>query len=54
MEGSEGKERDFDMGNLVLLRNPHTESSDMLESKWDGPYVITEKTRLGAYRLVDP
>jgi hypothetical protein len=26
----------------------------MLESKWEGPYVIIEKTRPGAYRLVDP
>jgi hypothetical protein len=47
------KKRDFDVGNLVLLRSPHTESSGKLESKWEGPYVIIEKTRPWAYRLVD-
>jgi hypothetical protein len=48
------KQRDFDVGNLVLLRSPHTESSDKLESKWEGPYVIIKMTRLGAYRLTYP
>jgi hypothetical protein len=48
------KKRDFDIGNLVLLRSPRTESSDKLNSKWEGPYVIIEKTRLGTYHLVDP
>jgi hypothetical protein len=28
------KKRDFDMGNLVLLQSPHTESSGRLKSKW--------------------
>jgi hypothetical protein len=28
------KKRDFDMGNLVLLRSLRTESSGRLESKW--------------------
>jgi hypothetical protein len=27
------KKREFDVGNLVLLRSPHTESSGKLESK---------------------
>jgi hypothetical protein len=48
------KKREFDVGNLVLLWSHRTESSDKLESKWDGPYVIVEKTRLGAYHLMDP
>jgi hypothetical protein len=47
------KKRDFNVGNLVLLRSPRTESSDKLESKWEGPYLIIEKTRPGPYRLVD-
>jgi hypothetical protein len=46
--------RDFDVGNLVLLQSPHTESSGKLESKWEGPYMIIEKTRLWAYYLTDP
>jgi hypothetical protein len=48
------KKRDFDVGNLVLLQSPRTESSGKLESKWERPYVIIEKTRPGAYRLMDP
>jgi hypothetical protein len=48
------KKRDFDMGNLVLLRSPHTMSSGKLESKWEGSYVIIEKMRPGAYRITDP
>jgi hypothetical protein len=48
------KKRYFDVGNLVLLRSPRTESSGKLESKWEGPYVIIEKTRPGAYHLTDP
>jgi hypothetical protein len=30
------------------------ESSGKFESKWDGEYVVTKKTRLEAYRLADP
>jgi hypothetical protein len=48
------KKRDFDMGNLVLLRIHCTESSGKLESNWEGPDVIIENTWPGAYHLVDP
>jgi hypothetical protein len=34
------EKRDFDVGNLVLLWSPRTESSIKLESKWEGPYMI--------------
>jgi hypothetical protein len=47
------KKREFDVGNLVLLQSPHTESSEKFESKWKGPYVIIAKTRPGAYHLTD-
>jgi hypothetical protein len=47
------KKRDFDVGNLVLLRSPRTESSGKLESKWEGTYVIIEKTRPRVYHLAD-
>jgi hypothetical protein len=50
---SKVKKRDFNVGNLVLLWSPRTECSDKLESKWEGPYVIIEKTRPRPYRLVD-
>jgi hypothetical protein len=48
------KKRDFDVGNLVPLRSPGIESSGKLKSKWGIPYVVIEKTRLGAYHLTDP
>jgi hypothetical protein len=48
------KTREFDVGDLVLLWNPCIESSSKLESKWEGPYVVIEKTRSGAYHLADP
>jgi hypothetical protein len=48
------KKKDFDVGNLVLLRSPQMERSGKLESNWEGPYVINEKTRPGAYCLADP
>jgi hypothetical protein len=39
------KKREFDVGNLVLLRSPRTESFGKLESIWEVMYVIIEKTR---------
>jgi hypothetical protein len=45
---------EFDIGNLVLLRSPRTVSISKLEAKWIGPYMVTEKSRPGAYRLSDP
>jgi hypothetical protein len=48
------KLREFDISILVLLRSPHTESTGKLEAKWTGPYVVTEESRLGAYRFLDP
>jgi hypothetical protein len=48
------KKREFDVGNLVLLQSPRTESSSNLESKWEGQYVIIKKIRPGAYHLADP
>jgi hypothetical protein len=48
------KLREFEVGNSVLLRSPRSESTDKLEAKWIGLYVVTEKTQLGTYRLSDP
>jgi hypothetical protein len=48
------KKKDYGVGNLVLLWNSRTEGSSKLEPKWEGPYVIIKKTRLGAYHLADP
>jgi hypothetical protein len=51
---SKVKNRDFDVSNLVLLQSPRMESCSKLKSKWEGPYVIIEKTKQGAYHLADP
>jgi hypothetical protein len=48
------KLRELDVGDLVLLRSPHTESSDKLKSKWVGPYMVVEKLRPRVYHLLDP
>jgi hypothetical protein len=48
------KKREFDVGNLVLLRSPRMEISGKLESKWEGSYVIIKKMRPAAYRRADP
>jgi hypothetical protein len=45
------KLREFNIGVLVLFWSPCTESSGKLESKWAGPYVVTEKSRTGVYHL---
>jgi hypothetical protein len=45
---------DFDVGNIVLLRSPHTESTSKFEAKWTRPYIVIEKTWPGAYHLSDP
>jgi hypothetical protein len=45
--------REFNEGDLVLLQGPRTERSRKLESKWVRSYVIMEKLRSGAYRLLD-
>jgi hypothetical protein len=47
------KLREIDVGHQVLLWSYRTESSGKLKSKWAGPYVVTKKSRLGAYRLID-
>jgi hypothetical protein len=51
---SKVKPRAFEVGDLVLLRSPCTESFRKLESKWNRPYVVTETSRLGVYGLSDP
>jgi hypothetical protein len=48
------KKREFDVGNLVILWSPRTESSSKLESSWDIPYIVIEKTRPRGYHLADP
>ena len=47
------KPKEFQPGDLVLLRSPMTEQVGKLESKWRVPYIVTQTSRPGAYRLAD-
>jgi hypothetical protein len=47
------KLKQFKVRNLVLLWSPCMESAGKFEAKWLGPYVVSERTRPGAYRLSD-
>jgi hypothetical protein len=47
------KLREFEVGDLVVLWRPCTESSGKLESKRVRSYVVTEKSGPGAYHLSD-
>jgi hypothetical protein len=47
------KLRELDIGDLVLLQTPPTESFGKLESKWTEPYMVAQKSRPGAYRLLE-
>ena len=45
------KEHELSEGEWVLVRH---ENPQKFESKWFGPYQITEQKALGTYRLQDP
>jgi hypothetical protein len=47
------KLQELDVGNLVLLRSPHTGSTSKLEDKWARSYVVIEKSKSGTYCLSD-
>jgi hypothetical protein len=47
------KQITFDVGDLVLLWSPRIQSLRKLESKWDGPYAVTKKSRPGSYHGSD-
>jgi hypothetical protein len=43
--------KEFDKGDLVLIRTSRTESRGKLEPKWEGPFTVKRKTSPNAYRL---
>jgi hypothetical protein len=43
--------REFNEGDLVLIRTTRTESQGKLEPKWEGPYIVKTKASPNAYRL---
>jgi hypothetical protein len=45
--------KEFEEGDIVLIRTPRIKSRGKLESKWEGPFIIKKKTSPNSYRLVD-
>jgi ribonuclease HI len=43
--------REFNEGDLVLVRTARTESRGKLEPKWEGPFIVKTKASPSAYRL---
>jgi transposase InsO family protein len=43
--------REFNEGDLVLIRTTRTESQAKLEPKWEGSYIVKTKASPSAYRL---
>jgi hypothetical protein len=46
--------REFNKGDLVLVRTTRTESQGKLEPKWEGPFIVKTKASPSAYRLSMP
>jgi hypothetical protein len=46
--------REFNEGDLVLVRTTRTESRGKLEPKWEGPFIVKSKASPSAYRLTTP
>jgi hypothetical protein len=46
--------REFNKGDLVLVRTTQTESHGKLEPKWEVPFIVKSKVSPSAYRLVTP
>ena len=41
-------------GDMVLKRATNLAATGKLESKWEGPYIITGATRAGTFRIATP
>lgn len=48
------KIRPLTLGNMVLKRAANPATMGKLESKWNGPYIITYSTRAGSYYITTP
>jgi hypothetical protein len=46
--------REFNKGDLVLVRTTRTESQGKMEPKWEGPFIVKSKASPSVYRLVTP
>ena len=48
------KPRTLEPGDMVLKRATNPTTRGKLESKWEGPYIVTGTTRAGTFRLATP
>ena len=46
--------REFNEGDLVLVRTTRTESRGKLEPKWEGPFIVKSKASPSVYWLTTP
>ena len=47
------RERILEVSDLILWRTQSTKDKHKLSPSWEGPYVVAEVIRPGAYRLKD-
>jgi len=47
------QQRSFSIGDLVLRRIQDEMGLHKLNSRWEGPFIISKVTRPGSYRIID-
>ena len=47
------QQRSFNIGDLVLRRIQDETGLHKLNSRWEGPFIVTKITRPGSYRITD-
>ena len=47
------QQRSFNIGDLILRRIPDEIGLHKLNSRWEGPFIITKVTRPGSYKFTD-
>ena len=53
MERQKVVKKNITVGDWVLKRKPNAETSGKLNSKWEGPFLVTKSNRPGSYHLSD-
>ena len=48
-----GHHRSFNVGDLVLRRIQDETGLHKLNSRWEGPFIVTKVTRPGSYRITN-
>lgn len=45
-------EREFEEGDIILIRTARTERKGKLEQKWEGPFIVKKKTSSNSYNMI--